>query len=269
MYMWNTEEGGPCFLRPTPVSAFDNPGKKQVVASGCILGVNSDGTCNLKSFCEKKRGAYCDENNIIHGGILAGVKSEAVGPVTDDMSEDELESRWVQGFDNQFAFPWEIGMYWKFHVGGKINIFVFSTIAIICLPLISLYKSGVGQRAMGCPGLDEDFGTVSNPKWPFVVNKDTIPIWASPAMDCEKNEETAGIVEELASDNEHFAKLFLEGWQMMVANGYSESELIDGPENAWIGYYSLTNQGIEIDDFASYIENNAPVTFTDPTVSKI
>ena len=118
MYMWDTEEGGPCFLRPTPVSAFDNPGKKQVVASGCILGVNSDGTCNLKSFCEKKRGAYCDENNIIHGGILAGVKSEAVGPVTDDMSEDELESRWVQGFDNQFAFPWEIGMYWKFHVGG-------------------------------------------------------------------------------------------------------------------------------------------------------
>merc|ERR1719411_2359421 len=52
---------------------------------------------------------------------------------------------------------------------------------------------------MGCPGLDEDFGTVSNPKWPFVVNKDTIPIWASPAMDCEKNEETAGIVEELKS----------------------------------------------------------------------
>ena len=128
MYMWNTEEGGPCFLRPTPVSAFDNPGKKQVVASGCMLGVNSDGTCNIKSFCEKKRGAYCDENNILHGGVLAGVKSEAVGPVTDDMSEDELESRWVQGFDNQFAFPWEIGMYWKFHVGGRTYIHIISFI---------------------------------------------------------------------------------------------------------------------------------------------
>ena len=42
-----------------------------------------------------------------------------------------------QGWNNAFAFPWELGMYWNFTTGG------------------------VGQRAIGCPGLDEPFGEVS------------------------------------------------------------------------------------------------------------
>ena len=55
----------------------------------------------------------------------------------------------------------------------------------------------------------------------------------------------------------------------MGINGYSDEELVDGPQNGWMGYYSLSQQGIEIDDFEAYIEANSPVTFTDPTVSII
>ena len=40
----------------------------------------------------------------------------------------------------RFGFPWEIGMYWNLTVGG------------------------LNQRAVGCPGLDEPFGTIDKSK---------------------------------------------------------------------------------------------------------
>ena len=150
--------------------------------------------------------------------------------------------RWTAGWSNQFGFPWEVGMYWKFKIG-----------------------EGESQRPIGCPGIDEDFGTISDPKWPFLVSPD-IPIRASHAMQCEKNEETASIVDALADDNEYFAEKFLEGWQQMISNGYSDGELVDGPENAWVGYHSLEQQGIVIEDFDAFISANAPLVFTDPKV---
>ena len=45
-----------------------------------------------------------------------------------------------------------------------------------------------------------------------------------------------------------------------------KEELVDGPQNAWTGYYSLAKQGIKIDDFETYIAENAPLKFTDPKV---
>ena len=153
------------------------------------------------------------------------------------------------GWDNRFAFPYEIGLYWNFTVGG------------------------VGQRAIGCPGLDEPFGTITEPKW-ALRNKGS-PIWASPAMDCNVNtyapqgKPMHEIVNELASDNEVFAEKFLAGWQMMTSNGYAEGDLSDGPHSGWLGHYSLARQGLDIPDFETYIAENAPVTFTDPTVRQI
>ena len=41
---------------------------------------------------------------------------------------------------------------------------------------------------------------------------------------------------------------------------------MDGPQNSWIGHYSLTQQGVEVGDFEAFITENAPVTFTDATV---
>ena len=72
---------------------------------------------------------------------------------------------------------------------------------------------GVAQRPIGCSGIDDDFGTVSDPKWP--LRNMNSPIWASRAMDCGLNDYAPEgkpvheIVEELATDNEHFAKVFL------------------------------------------------------------
>ena len=76
------------------------------------------------------------------------------------------------------------------------------------------------------------------------------------------------IVDEFASDNEVWAEKFLEGWQQMTSNGYESEDLVDGPQNGWIGYYSLTKQCVEIPDFEAFIADNAPVTFTDPMVTK-
>ena len=52
----------------------------------------------------------------------------------------------------------------------------------------------------------------------------------------------------------------------MTSNGYTADELVDGPQNSWIGHYSLAQQGVDVGDFESFITENAPVTFTDATV---
>ena len=57
----------------------------------------------------------------------------------------------------------------------------------------------------------------------------------------------------------------------MTTNGYKDKNLVAGPDNSWFGYYSLTQQN-KTDhlsmSFAKFIKKNAPVTFTDPKVSK-
>ena len=60
---------------------------------------------------------------------------------------------------------------------------------------------------------------------------------------------------------------FLDGWHQMSINGYTDEELVDGPQNGWMGYYSLSQQGVDVGDFETYIDANAPVTFTDINVS--
>ena len=242
---WNTTEGGPCFLRPTPATAFDSPNPDKMAFSHCIERVASNGTCVKSSkYKTKCKNVYCDENNIEHGAALAG-KDPIIDGAWTENAEDQ---RWrhSEGWNNQFAFPWEIGLYWNFTVGG------------------------VAQRAVGCPGLDRPFGSVNQPNWPFRTSNS--PIFASPAMDCNLNtyapedKPMHKIVDDLAEDNEYFAERFLDGWQQMTANGYTGGQLVDGPQSGWLGYYSLASQGVNIENFESYIRDNSPLTFTDPEV---
>ena len=53
----------------------------------------------------------------------------------------------------------------------------------------------------------------------------------------------------------------------MATNGYDS--LSEGPEEGWLGYFSLNKQGkLEEESLASLIEQNADngLVFTDPTV---
>merc|ERR1712226_1088145 len=219
MYLWNTDEGGPCVLRPTSQGAFDNPAAGSM-SDDCVDYVDDSGQCVIDKRCKN---AWCDDNNVIHDGNPAQSYPEPEGAWNEDLNDADKGQRHNSGWNNQFAFPWEIGFYRDFTVGGD------------------------AQRPIGCGGIDDNFGTVSDPKWPF--RNMNSPIWASKAMDCGLNyyapegKPVYEIVEGLASDNEHFAAIFLEGWHQMGINGYSDEELVDGPQNGWMGYYSLSQQG--------------------------
>ena len=115
MYMWNTTEGGPCVLRP--------------IKGGSVRYAESN--CG-------KRGAWCDDNNVVHGGKLSTVTKEITEPwwsAKDSYGPRQLADVHYKGWNNAFMFPWEVGMYWNLTVGG------------------------IGQRATGCPVLT-DFGTL-------------------------------------------------------------------------------------------------------------
>lgn len=47
-------------------------------------------------------------------------------------------------------------------------------------------------------------------------------------------------MENFADDHEVWTKEFLDGWEVIQKNGYSN--LQDGPENSWLGY-SLFPEG--------------------------
>jgi len=241
MMAWNTTEGGPCFLRPVPGLAHDAPNPDKM-AKRCVQEVLANGTCVMQNVGACKN-AWCDENNVEHGAKLDGGNPVVEGP----WHENATDQKWrhASGWNNQFAFPWEVGMYWNFTTSRE-----------------------KGQRAIGCPGLDTPFGTVEKPNWPH--RNTNSPIFGSPAMNCSRNmyapegKPMYQIVEELAEDNEYFAEIFLEAWQQFTSNGYTADDLVDGPDNGWLGYNSLAKQGISINNFEQFIEQNKPVTFTDP-----
>ena len=120
--MWNTSEGGPCFLRPTPPSSYDNPAAGEILATYCVDDIDSDGRCIINQEIKVCReNAWCDESNVLHDGGLTRVYPEAVGPWSEDLPDVEKHHRHGQGWNNQFAFPWEIGMYWNITVGGNFS----------------------------------------------------------------------------------------------------------------------------------------------------
>jgi len=244
MMAWNTSEGGPCLLRPIPASSSDAPNPDKMAFHNCVKEVAPNGTIIWhEGWSRRCKDTWVDDRGVEHGSPLQGVEPAPTGPWHPNGTDHQ--SRHNQGWSNMFAFPWEVGMYYNFTTSRE-----------------------KGQRPIGCPGLDEPFGTLDQPNWPF-RNKGS-PIWASPAMQCGLNEYAPEgkplyqIVDDFAADNEYWAEKFMEGWQMMISNGYTAGQLRDGPEAGWLGYYSLTEQGVNIEDFEAYIAENSPVTFTDP-----
>ena len=193
---------GVCLFRPSD-DCWDTPNPSGYVNNDCITKVDCDGKCIINT--KKCPDAYCDENNIVHATKTHMKKlKKLVGRYVDDPKS--AAARHVCGWSNEFAFPFELGMYWNFTMGPPGKIF---------------------QRAMGCPGLDEPFGTYENPNWPY--KNSNSERYGSPAMQCGVNEYTPTgssqalyeMVDDLALDNEVFAENFMEGWQVMTTNGYS------------------------------------------------
>ena len=85
MMMWNTTEGGPCVLRPTPANAFDSPNPDKMAVHNCVEGLNKKGKCIIRNTGQCKN-VWCDERNVEHGGKLAAVDPEVVGPWKEGLS---------------------------------------------------------------------------------------------------------------------------------------------------------------------------------------
>jgi len=239
-------------MRPTNFNSFDRPGEELFAFWFCVDRVLEDGTCQGADWCR----AWCDERGVLHTPVKWQKLPATTGPWRYSMDGKEKVWRHSNGWNNQFAFPWEVGMMYNLTVTGDV------------------------QRPAGCEGLDEPFGSLPEANWPMKTGGDTPEtdkgaFWHSPVMKCGLNEYSPDgkpmhqIIDELASDNEHFAEMFLEAWQMLTSNGdrffHHFIDLKDGPQNGWLGHYSLSQQGIDVGDFEDYIASNAPVTFTDKT----
>ena len=94
--LWNTTEGGPCFMRPTQTGSFDTPNKGQLVVD-CFDGLDEDGKPTVWNNTKNCEGAFFDENGVQHGGRLLVPGGHH--------SNDSF-----YGFsNNQFALPYEVG----------------------------------------------------------------------------------------------------------------------------------------------------------------
>ena len=85
-------------------------------------------------------------------------------------------------------------------------------------------------------------------------------------MECSKQdyEGLSDIVDKFAGDNQYWAVKFMEAWDMMATNGYTD--LTAGPRSGWFGYYSLMKQGRQDEDLEAQMKNGGLV-WTDPKVN--
>jgi len=146
------------------------------------------------------------------------------------------------GWSNMFMLNYEAGMYKKFDIDEA------------------------AMRGTGCPGIN-----LQNPDEMWTDGWDCLKANAvilSRVNQCPKQDladETGKpiykIVEEFADDHDVWADAFMEAFPRMQSIGYTD--LKDGPDNSWLGYYTLEDMGANIgNDFAGYIENNKPLVFT-------
>jgi len=170
------------------------------------------------------------------------VKYTSTGIQVGDPGKVFMDNGVTGGWSNMFMLNYEGGLYKKFDIDP------------------------VAFRATGCDGIN-----LQNPDEMWTDGwdlHDANSVVTSRVNQCPKNDlkveddqELSGIVEEFADDHDVWASAFLEAWPRMQSIGYTD--LKDGPENSWLGYYSLEDMGVEIgNDFAKYIEENKPLVFT-------
>ena len=94
------------------------------------------------------------------------------------------------------------------------------------------------------------------------------PIFATAAMECGRQtyHNLADIVDKFASDQQYWSIRFMEAWDIMASNGYTD--LTEGPFSGWFGYYSLKKQGKNSRKLKKLEAqtNNRGLVWTDPEV---
>ena len=116
MYNWDTPEGGPCLLRPSGSNSADSPDPTHETYT-CVLGIAEDGRPIMDSNTARCRNAWADDDNVIQGAGYQDALAECgATPYSevDRTDEDEVKCRHATGWNNQFAFPWEVSAYWNF-----------------------------------------------------------------------------------------------------------------------------------------------------------
>lgn len=209
---WNTSQswaGGPCTWRP---SHPNSPDVHDTLASpvrwNCFGGFDDNG----KRITEKGWGKKCKDVTYTPEGIQVGDSGQT-------WNNNQHETG---GWSNMFMLNYEGGLYKKFDIDP------------------------VAFRPTGCGGID-----LQNPNEMWTDGWTTNAVKTSRVNQCPKQdlqvedgEKLSSIVEEFADDHDVWASAFLEAWQRMQSIGYKD--LKDGPENSWLGYYSLNDMGAEI-----------------------
>ena len=124
MYEWDTPDGGPCFFRPTDVWQKENPSLNNAQTKPVWQCHDRDGKVDEnglpliwdKPWCKDSKwwpGASFDQNAIQFGGNSHGASNHNTG------------------WSNQFALPYELGLYYNFTLEGP------------------------AFRPSGCPGIDK------------------------------------------------------------------------------------------------------------------
>ena len=54
----------------------------------------------------------------------------------------------------------------------------------------------------------------------------------------ENGEALSDITRNFGEDHDVWNKQFMEAWDKMVINGYTEEQLTTGPQNSWLGFSS-------------------------------
>ena len=100
------------------------------------------------------------------------------------------------------------------------------------------------MRPIGCPGINYTWEEMPHDSKSFKYsNIEECPLndYAPDGSPLHK------IVEDLADDHDYFGRMFLEGFERMITNGYQEDDLNDAVENAWFGYYTMEGESCRID----------------------
>jgi len=202
---WNTStyEAGPCDFRPTEVGCRKDEDPDKDLTVDCFDKV--DGVWQRRWWCPE---ATLNLTTMVQYG----------GPRMPDWYNSCRHEGW------SFGLPFEVNFVVNFTVDGENR-------PRGCGPLDGneVPWSGGNELVIGV----EDWNIKNKPIYPGSPG-----FYGSPPcgyqMYAPEGEASADIVAAFADDHDLWARVFLQAWQKMQKNGYSNQDLTNGPSNSWL-----------------------------------